>query len=85
MTHQAEAELPKYSGSESHTKYVMGFNPKKQRAFSHELGVKGFAPRKPAKMGLHSLTAPHKTETQHFDTKFGFPGGFGDTGLTGES
>lgn len=42
--------------------------------------------RSSTKGGLTSMSAPLKTEMQHFDSKHGFPqGSFGETGLTGET
>ena len=41
--------------------------------------------RSPTKGGLHSSTAPMKTEMQHFESKHGFIGGFGRTGMSEES
>ena len=78
------SEIPKFAGSQMQTKYVFGHNPRKQ-AYTHEVGVRGVPSfgvrRKPIKGALDSATAPHKTDMEHFDSKFGF----GNTGLTGES
>ena len=61
--------------------YVFGHNPRESRYSSME----GTHARKPKKGGHGQMAAPLKTELEHFDSKHGFPGSFGDTGLTGES
>ena len=76
-------EIPVRTGSQMASKYIYGHNPRKEHLSSME-GVPG---RK--RGGLSSKTAPHKTDIGMFDSKHGTPetfgGGFGRTGLTGES
>jgi hypothetical protein len=76
-------EVPKLSGSSMMGKYVFGHNPRQQRYSSME-GTHTVV-RAPKPGGLQSHTAPLKTEMEHFDSKHGFPGSFGRTGMTGES
>lgn len=75
------SEIPKMSGSPMMSQYVFGHNPREQQ-YSH---MEGTHIRKPKKGGLSHTSAPLKTELDHFDSKHGFPGSFGRTGLTGES
>jgi hypothetical protein len=81
-------EIPVRTGSQMESHYIFGHNPRKQ-AYTSEEGVRGIpefgVKRRPTKAGLHSSTAPLKTELQHFDSKHGFAGGFGGTGMTEES
>jgi len=76
-----QREIPVKVGSQMASSYVFGHNPRKQ-AYSgfHEpaFGVK----QKPLRLGS---SAPHKTELDAFESKHGFVGGFGRTGMTGES
>lgn len=77
-------EVPTRTGSNMQSKYIFGHNPRQAHLSSME-GV-----TKPGRKagGLSSTTAPHKTDVSMFESKHGYPetaGGFGQTGLTGES
>jgi len=85
-------EIPTRAGSQQASEYILGHNPRKQ-AYTSEEGVRGIpafgvkkrpAPKAGAGLRLGS-SAPHKTEMDAFTSKHGFPGSFGNTGLTGES
>jgi hypothetical protein len=75
--------VPKFTGSQMASKYILGHNPRK----GHFSSMEGVPARK--RGGLTATTAPHKTDIGMFDSKHGTPepftGGFGQTGLTGES
>jgi len=77
-------ETPVRTGSQMDTSYIMGHNPRRTNLTSEEgvHGVPVFGVKRSNRrsMGMTSGTAPQKHEMEHFGT-----GGFGDTGLTGES
>jgi hypothetical protein len=72
---------PSRVGSNMQSKYVFGHNPRE----SHLSSMEGVTPPGRKKSGMTSDSAPQKTDMEHFDSKHGFAGGFGRTGLTGES